>query len=361
MHWSALILIALLTEVLADAALPEAAPGHTTAAYWAAGTLGSVLLLVGLLAHEFAHVRTAQRAGLGVSSVTLWLMGGVSELAAEPDDPRTELRVALAGPLCSLAAAAGLAVLGAAAGAAGAAQLVVDAVVWAAGANALLGVFNLLPGSPLDGGRVLHALLWKRHGDQRVATATAARAGRAIGWVLGTLGVVQLVATGTLGGLWLLLLGWFIAGSADAEARSRLNQDVFAGLRVGDVMTGRPVTVGSWWTLDEVIERAVRPTTFSAYPVVDLDGAAVGLLRLRAVEAAAPGHRMVLTVRQVCVPAKRCVVLDAASRLADALPRLARLRPDDLALVCVDGRLVGVLNPRDLGRLVHRATLLHTS
>jgi hypothetical protein len=123
-------------------------------------------------------------------------------------------------------------------------------------------------------------------------------------------------------------------------------------------MTTDPATVGTWWTLDDVIARAVPAATHFAYPVVDVDGDAYGLLRLSAVEATAPGHRSVLTVRQVCRPLHGCTVVDAGAALVDELPRLARLRDNDLALVCVQRRLVGVLNPRDIGRLVHRGLLL---
>lgn len=177
-HWSVAVVAWLLSWSMATAVLPQSAPGEAPGAYWVAGLFAALVLFVSLLAHETGHALVAKRAGLRVESITLWLFGGVAQLHDDAPNPRTEARIAGVGPAISLALAALFGGAALALGFAGAPALLVTVVAWLAAINAGLAVFNLLPGAPLDGGRLLRAWLWRRSGDRDLATVgAAARAG----------------------------------------------------------------------------------------------------------------------------------------------------------------------------------------
>src|SRR5262249_44939160 len=158
---------------------------------WLAGLCGAVVLLASLLAHELAHALVARRAGVPVSGVTLWLFGGVTTLGGEAKTARTDFRIAGSGPATSLALAAVFGAVAAGLGTLGVSHIVVGVAWWLSGINLLLGVFNLLPGAPLDGGQIVRAYLWRRHGDKVRAAIGAARAGRIVAFILIALGLLQ--------------------------------------------------------------------------------------------------------------------------------------------------------------------------
>lgn len=359
-HWSVVLLVLMVGNILASLVLPTAAPDSSSAARWVAGMAGAALVAGAILFHEFAHVRVALRRGVPVASITLWGLGGVSEFRAEPTDADSELRIAIAGPLSSLFAAGVVLSCAVTASAVGASELVVATLNWVAATNVVLALFNLLPGSPLDGGRVLRALLWRHHGNRDSAARTAASAGGWLGCVLASLGFVEIVATGTAGGLWLIVIGWFIATSARQEGDAHRMLAALGDEQVGDVMTRDPVVVPAWSSLQDFIERTARHSAHASYPVVDLDGRPVGIIALSDVAAVPVGRRPELTAGQVCRPVSDCVLAAVGQRLADLVPRVARLRADRLVLVVEGPRLVGVLSLWDISRLTQRAVLLGT-
>jgi Zn-dependent protease len=169
----------------------------------------------GLIAHELSHAVVAQRHGVLVKGIVLWMFGGVAQLEGDTPDARAELRVAAAGPATSLGIAGVTALVAWLLGVIGASSLMVAAVWWLAGINALLAAFNLLPAFPLDGGRILRAALWHRWSDRMKATAVAAKVGQVVGYGLIAIGILEFLAGGgAFGGLWLALVGWFITGAA---------------------------------------------------------------------------------------------------------------------------------------------------
>ncbi|HEU4422011.1 MAG TPA: site-2 protease family protein [Pilimelia sp.] len=238
-HWSVLVVMVLLAQGLAVALLPAAAPGRPGWLYWIVAVLTTVLFVASLLAHELAHAVVARHYGVRVERVTLWLLGGVAELSGQPDRPRQDLRIAAVGPLTSLAAA-GVFFTAAVATAGWLPPVAVVAVAWLAWINVVLAVFNLLPAAPLDGGRVLRALLWRHWGDQVRAQLVAARAGRGLGGGLIALGFLQILLTGTLSGLWLALLGWFLVAAAGAEQQAARLSALLGGLTVRSAVNPLP-------------------------------------------------------------------------------------------------------------------------
>lgn len=352
-HWSVLVIVALVGQLLALSVLPGAAPDHLTAVYWITGMSTALLFLAGLLAHELAHAVVARHYGIRVERITLWALGGVAELRDEPPTPRADLLVALAGPAASVGVGALFFGSGVIAGWLAAPPLVVAAASWLGLMNVLLAVFNLLPGAPLDGGRVLRGLLWWRHGDQARARRTAARAGSVVGMLLVVLGVLQVMLTGSLSGLWLVLIGWFLITSATAErifgeARSRL-----ADIPVRDVMTTEFVAVPNWSTVDDLVALACR-TRQRSFPLVDLEGRPTGVVSLGALAVVPEADRPTARLREIAQPAVKVPVTTPDTVLADVL---ARGLSASVILVVEDGRLVGLLTAEDIGRAVDLSRL----
>lgn len=213
-HWSLLIVAALLTYTLSADLLPAAVPGIAGPSALVLGVTGAALFLGSILAHELAHSLVAQRNDIGVRRITLWLLGGLAELEEEPRSAGAEFRIAAAGPAMSFALAVAM----------GGAAWLVDlattplAVVlgWLAFVNVILAVFNLLPAAPLDGGRILRAGLWRVSGNRWTSMAAAARAGQVFGAALATVGALQIL-NGWGNGLWTILLAWFVWGAARSE------------------------------------------------------------------------------------------------------------------------------------------------
>ena len=227
-HWSVIVILWLFTWSLAST-LPGTVKGYSHLAYWLAGGCGALVLLASLLAHELAHAVVARRMGVSVGDVTLWLFGGVTTLQGEAKTPKAAFRIAFAGPATSLVLSAAFAGLAIALATVRAPAIVVSVAWWLATINLLLGLFNLLPGSPLDGGRLVRAYLWRRHGDSVRAAIGAAHAGRVVAIILITLGLAEFLAGGLVGGVWLAFIGWFIFTAAREEEMQVTTRQALAG------------------------------------------------------------------------------------------------------------------------------------
>ncbi|HET8680822.1 MAG TPA: site-2 protease family protein, partial [Micromonosporaceae bacterium] len=267
-HWSVLVIMVLLAQGLAMAFLPARAPGSAAWAYWVVAVAAAVLFLASLLAHELAHALVARHYRMRVERVTLWLLGGVAELSGPPPTARADLRVAAVGPLTSLAASAGF-FAATVAGTGFLPAVWVAALSWLALINILLAGFNLLPAAPLDGGRVLRAVLWQRWDDQVRAQVAAARAGRVLGGGLVALGAAQILVTGDLAGIWLALVGWFLATAADAEARTAGFTDRLTGLPVRAAMRPRPAVASAGASVHAFLTTVACRSRQWRFPVVD--------------------------------------------------------------------------------------------
>lgn len=357
-HWSVLVILWLFTWSLAST-LPGTAKGYSHGAYWLAGACGALVLLASLVAHELAHAVVARRAGVSVGSVTLWLFGGVTTLGGEAKTPKAAFRIAIAGPATSLALAAAFGGLVAALQTVRAAPIAVGVASWLAVINLLLGLFNLLPGAPLDGGRVLRAILWRRHGDSVRASIGAAHAGRVVAFILIALGLAEFLLGGLVGGVWLAFIGWFIFAASREEETRISTQQMFSGVRVADAMTARPHTAPGWITVDDFVQRYVLGDRHSAYPVVDRSGSITGLITLRRLRDVAPAQRATSTVAEVAQPLHEVPSGAPQEPLTALLERMAPAGPRSRALVFDGGEVVGIVTPTDVARLIEVYRLAH--
>jgi Zn-dependent protease len=356
-HWSLLPVAALISWGLADrqGALPREAPGYRPGEYWAAGIATAVAFLVGIAAHELGHAVIAQRRGISVKSITLWLFGGIAQLDAQPTSWQSELSVAVAGPIVSFVIG-GLG-LGAAAILASTshADLVVHSLIWLGSTNLLLAGFNLLPGAPLDGGRVFTALRWRHHGDARRARDDGARAGMVVANALIALGLLA-AFTGSIGtGLWLAFLGWFLGSAARGELVATETRHVLEGIRIEQVMTPSPVTVGPSMTLETLVTDVLSRVRGTAIPVV-VDGQLRGLITPDHLRQVPPREWWNTEVGSIATPAHDVPTAQPAELLLIVLDRIGTALPRVVVLQA-DGRVVGVVTPTDVARTLRVAVL----
>jgi Zn-dependent protease/CBS domain-containing protein len=346
-NWSWLVVFALIVWTLASAVFPAQSPHLSKAAYVAMALVAAVLFFGSLLLHELGHAMQARRDGMEIEGITLWLFGGIAQFKGSFPSAAAELRIALAGPLVS-ALLGGIFVGVAAAGGLGSA---VDGVAaWLGYINLMLLGFNLLPALPLDGGRVLRALLWRARGDFSWATRIAAQVARGFGYLLVALGVVLFMAQGVWSGVWLAFIGWFLLQAAAAEGRYGLLREALGNLSVRDVMVRDPATVAADSTLAEFMDVVVHAHRYTTYPVVD-GGRVLGLVPFAAVARVPRAEWERKRVRECMLPIEAVPHVREDEPLVDALGELSA-EPPNRALVYEDGTVVGLLSISDVGRLV---------
>jgi CBS domain-containing protein len=286
----------------------------------------------------------AHREGIEVDSVTLWLFGGVAEFKDRFASAGAEFRVALSGPLVSI----GLGVLFVLIALAGLPSAVDGAAAWLGYINLILAAFNLLPASPLDGGRVLHAALWRAKGNYAWATRVASEIGQGFGYLFIALGLVMFIVQGSFSGAWLAFIGWYLLHGAKAEARYVATEQALGGLRVRDLMVADPVTVDADWTIGRFMDDVVSSHRFTTYPVLD-GGRPVGLLPLASVAAVPRSEWETRRVREAMISRDEVPLLTEDEKALDALAELSA--PDaNRGLVVDNGHLAGLLSITDLAR-----------
>jgi Zn-dependent protease/CBS domain-containing protein len=349
-NWTVLVIFVLVWTGLALGRFPLTHPDHETWAYVLAGGVAAVAFFASLLAHEVSHAVVAVRNGIEVEGIVLWLFGGVAKLKAEAEDPATDLRVAGVGPLVSLALGATFAVLAGIAAGLGLQGLPLAVLGWLALINVVLAVFNLVPATPLDGGRLLRAWLWHRRGDRLSAVVSAARAGRSFGFALVGLGLVSLFVLPGLGGVWFMLIGWFIATAAGAEEQQAVADAALSGVHARDVMTRDPVTVPSGLSVPELIDAYALRHRCSAFPVMGPAGDLRGLVTLNHVRRLAPTERATTLVDQIASPGTEVPMVRESAEIATVLDAMRASSDGRVLVTTEDARVIGIISPTDVTR-----------
>lgn len=349
LNWTVLAIAALVTFTLAGGILPATAPGYESGTYIAGGLIAAVGLLASILVHELGHAIVARRNNVEVERISLWAFGGVAQLKGEAATPRAEFKIAGVGPAISLVLGAVL--LAPAAILTGIGGAVVG---WLASINIILGVFNLIPGAPLDGGRLLRAWIWHRHGDRARALKTASKAGRILGTGLFGLGVVQFLLGGA-GGLWTAFIGWFVRSAATAEGRYGDLQSDLATVRVRDIMTPAGAPLGEWLSVEAFIELHAGEDRKPFYLLAGTDGTTTRLLSLRDLAAVPAAARSTTSVRNVARPIAELAAVQARSSAADLLGVLG---PAQLAVVWEGSVPVGTVTNLQMSRAGETAKLV---
>jgi Zn-dependent protease/predicted transcriptional regulator len=360
---SVVLIFGLIVYSLGGGLFPEWHPDWTPALRWATAFAGGFMFFASLLAHELAHSLVARRLGIRVPRITLFLFGGVAEIEAEAETPQAEFAIAIAGPLMSLAlgfvfgALAGLGMGGGVAGvfeqpqsAIAGLDPVLTVALWLGSVNLMLALFNMIPGFPLDGGRVFRAAVWRVTGDHLLASRLASTAGRWFGWALMAYGAWSLLATRDPGGLWLVMIGWFLSHLASSTFSQILAERALRSLKVRDVMRTRFDTVPATATLDDFVENYLLRSSQGVWPVVE-EGRVTGLVANEDVIGLPVADRGRRRVRDVMTELGRAHTLDADTQATHALRALLAAKETPVA-VLRDGTVVGLVLGSDVLRWI---------
>lgn len=345
-HFSWFIVVVLFTLIFAESQYPNTYPDWSEAQYWSVAIASVILLFLSVLLHEFGHALVAQSRGVGVRSITLFIFGGVAGLTRESDDAGDEFWIAIAGPLVSI----GLA------GLFGAAWLVFgDASEQAAAllgylayVNFILVLFNMIPGFPLDGGRVLRAAIWRGTGDLRRATRIASGIGVGIGTLFVVAGLVLIVTGYLVNGIWAVVIGWFLQSAAQ-QGRSSVEQTfALRDILTSDLMNRQPVTITPDVDLETMVEDFVLARNARGLPVI-VDGQLAGIATVTDLRKVPRYQWKERTVGEIMTPADRLSYLDPDVPVTEALMMMSDGDFHQMP-VTEEGRLVGLLTRFELVR-----------
>ena len=345
-----ILLAVLVTWSLAVGMFPTQYRGLPRTTYWVMGAIGALGLFASILFHELSHAVVARRRGVAMNGITLFIFGGVAEMEGEPENARTELMVALAGPLATVVLIVILLPLAALSTEQRWPVIAVATVHYLAIINVVLLAFNIIPAFPLDGGRVLRAALWNWKKNVRWATRIASQIGSGFGLVLIILGIVRVLAGDFIGGMWSFLIGSFLRNAAAMSYQQVVLRDALRGSTVRRFMKTDPVTVPRETSVNDLVENYFYKHNFKMFPVV-ADGKLVGCVSTKEVSQL---PREEWQRQSVGAIAARCTPENTVPSNMDAVDALSRMnRTGASRLLVMEGdRLAGILTLKDLLRFL---------
>jgi Zn-dependent protease/predicted transcriptional regulator len=332
--------------------MPDYLPGLSVVEYWIMGVASSGVLIMSVLIHELAHSKLATRYGVKVNQIVLFLFGGVSDIAGELKDYRKDAKMAIAGPLTSFAISGVFAILFLLvtifASDGSPAKVTQGIFYYGMLINMILGLFNLIPAFPSDGGRILRALLVRRKKDYNEATSTAANVGIAISYAFMGLGFFVMLAGSFLSGLWILLIGWFLMNGAQSYLAQTQLSSVLSAIRLRDIMNTNVISVNASFPADRLIEVFFRAYMKGAFPVVDEKNRLLGMITLKKLLQIGEAQRTKSTAAEVMIPRDDLPIMSADALADAALMQMAKTKIGKVFVCDKEGKLIGLVSKSDL-------------
>ncbi len=359
--WSLLVIFGLILFNLGSGVLPAWHPEWNPALTWGTAFCAAVAFFASIVAHELSHAVVARRNGIPVSRITLFMFGGLAHMEAEPPSPKSEFLMAIVGPITSLAIGA-LAIGGAAllAGpgftsslsedpAAAMASLgpLASLLLWLGPINVMLALFNIVPGFPLDGGRVFRSIVWWLTGDLKKATLWASGAGRLFAILLMGWGVMSVVGGNFVGGLWLLLIGWFLNNAARTSYQQLVIRESLRDVPLSSIMRTRFATVAPNTSIETLVREELMASDQRAFPVVGPDGRLVGLVCLEDVRRTPQAEWAETSVGEIMTPVEKLTTLSSDAAADEAFAALTQRQVDQVPILEAN-RPVGLVRSQDL-------------
>jgi Zn-dependent protease len=353
LHYTWFIIFLLITASLSWRVFPAFYPGWSQLLYWGIGIITSLLFFASVLAHELAHSLVGRANGIPIKSITLFIFGGVAQMTREAAKASAEFKMAAAGPACSLAIGGVFALVWILT------QDIIEPVAamafYLAQINVILAAFNLIPGFPLDGGRVFRSLMWRFSGNYKRSTRIAAWLGQGVAYAFIAGGILMIFFLQEwIGGLWLVLIGWFLQGAASASYRQAQWQEALRGVIASQVMTPHYMTVPPNITLTQLVLGYVLPTGQRFFLVAD-EGGFKGILTLRNIKSVSQSSWDTTRVEKIMVPADQ---LKVARPEQDALSVVEQMNENDINQMPVvhGGRIIGLITRDNLMRALRTRT-----
>lgn len=344
------LLAMLVTWSLATGYFPSVIPGLGAQVYWSISMLGALGLFGSIIFHEMSHSIVARRYGLPINGITLFIFGGVAEMEDEPQNPKVEFLMAIAGPISSYALALGFLIISVIAGAGGSLTPFTALLGYLAMINAMLATFNLIPAFPLDGGRVLRAALWYWKGNMRWATRLAAQIGSAFGLAFVALGVLNVLRGELVGGVWIAVIGLFLNSAAGSSYTQLRTRQALEGQPVSRFMTRDPVTVPPHLSLRELVDDYIYVYGHDMYPVV-AENRLLGCAGLSQIKQVPQSQWQDVSVSEIMSPCSTGNMIDANADAVAAIAIMQRSGNSRL-MVLKEGHLAGVVALKDILRLL---------
>ena len=360
--WSWLVILFLIIVGLTGSYRDQLGEPNSSSVPYVLAVLSAFGFFASILLHELGHAFVALRRGIGISSIQLWLFGGVARMDRDTDSPESEFKIAIAGPLVTLAIFVVLSVAGiAAAGpsdfwdatwieSTGSASAALAVITWLAFINALLLAFNLLPAFPMDGGRVVRAIAWWRTGDRNSATRFAGTLGRAFGYLFIAIGILLVFRGQPIDGVWLAFIGMMINGAARGAILQSAISSRIEGVRVADVMDAEPVAIPEECSIEQALDEYFLRYRWPWFPVVDAAQRFKGLLIRESADEIPEVSRASARVAELLEPDPGSLHVSIETPLEALLGNEALRRLGALMAVDADGRLRGVVTAEQIGR-----------
>lgn len=349
-------ILALIVWTLGAGYFPSIYPSLSPATHWIMGGVAAILLFISVLVHELSHSVVARSRGLQISGIRLFIFGGVSEMTEEPESAGDEFKIAVVGPLTSLVLAiiffalSFLPIRGW--------SLPTFAILrYLALLNFALAIFNLIPGFPLDGGRVLRAILWGRSHNLQKATNTATTVGKGFAFILIAFGAITALSGSLIGGIWYIFIGMFLNMAAESGKQQTIMRQALIGVKVRDLMSQDVVHVDPGLSCHELVDDYILKYRFDMFPVMRNDGVLVGLVSLDDVKKLPRDEWATSPVQQVMEPVREELILHPDEEAVDCLSRMVTSHEQGRMPVVDDKNdLVGVVTRRDIMNLLRIKT-----
>lgn len=344
LHYSWFIIFGLITWSLSSYYFPEVAPDLPVASYWLKGAIASMLLFFSVAFHELAHSFFALKHGMKIVGIILFIFGGVAQMKTEPPNPKAELEIALAGPFSSFFLALVFFLLASATASPSSALF-----SYLTRINLILGLFNLIPGFPMDGGRVLRSILWKRKNDYIRATQNASSVGKKIALFFIFIGFFSFFA-GYPGGFWFLLIGWFVYSAAQSSYQQASLQESLAGIKVRDVMVRREdlITIPFSLEVDRAVNEYFLRYGFGGFPVMR-NGKFLGILTLKEIKKVPREMWSQIKIEEIYLPHDRKWELNPADEIMKALQFMIQ-EDKGRIIVTENDQIIGMVTRNGIAR-----------
>lgn len=356
LHYTWFIVFMLIMWTLATGYMPHQFPGLSSVLYWLVGAISAFILFASVLFHELAHSYIAKKQRLPVPSITLFLFGGVSQIAEEPEDPGLEFKMAIVGPLSSFALSALFAVAWFMATQLRLGAVIVAPLSYASMINLFLGGFNLLPAFPLDGGRMLRAGIWRQKKDLLVATKLSTRVSTAIAYGMMGIGFIGILLDVWIGGLWLIFIAWFLKSGSEASLKQTIVSQAMSDVNVEHVMNPQVVTIPPESPLAEIVEEYFYRYKHGGFPVVQ-DDRLVGIITIHDVRKIPKEKQAEVKTEDVMTPVDRLVFVKPDEPAVEALIKLSKHNVGRLPVLKGE-KLVGIVTRSDVLKAIRARTEL---
>jgi len=354
LDYSWFVVFGLLTWVLAVSYYPTEFKNWSRGEYWLLGALTAIMLFVSVLLHELGHSVVAKRFGVSVPRITLFIFGGVSQMAAEPTNATAEFWIAAAGPAVSFALAA---IFWQLRPIFASVPPLLALTKYLAMLNLILGAFNLIPGFPLDGGRVFRAIVWGITRNFQRATAIAALTGRFFGFLLVFLGVWQVLAGNFLNGLWTSFIGWYLESAAASQVQQQRVKDLLAGHKVSELMSRDCTRISGDLTLQELVDKYILGGGHRCF-VVSRGDETVGLVTLSEIKKMPRSSWPTTNVAQIMIPSEKLTSTPANAEAWTTIESMGRNGVNQLP-VLEGNKIIGMLSRDDLVHYLGIVQSLH--